>query len=84
MNLLSWFFFGLIVGVITHLIDSEDAQGGFGGTILLGILGAMIGGLIANVVFGMNIKGFDITSFSIAVLGALLLLWVQRAVKRTT
>lgn len=82
-NLLSWLIFGLVVGVIAHLVDPADNRGSFLGTIILGILGALVGGLIANLVLGaQGISSFNLSSFLVAVLGSLLLLFVQRAVRR--
>ena len=83
-NLLSWFVFGLIVGIVAHLFDPAPDGGGVLGTLLLGILGALVGGFISNLVFGGGISGFNVPSFIIAVLGSLLLLFVQRAVRRSS
>lgn len=82
MNVLSWIVFGLIVGIVAHFLDPRDARGGVVGTVILGILGALVGGFLANLVLGISIRGFDFESFVVAVLGALLLLFIQRAVRR--
>jgi uncharacterized membrane protein YeaQ/YmgE (transglycosylase-associated protein family) len=84
MNIVTWLIFGLITGVTAHLLDSSEARGGLLGTVLLGILGAMVGGLLANLIFGANLTGFSLVSFVVAILGSLLLLFVQRAVRRTS
>ena len=82
MNILSWILFGLIVGWIANVIDPASARGGLLGTILLGILGALLGGLIGNLIFGVGITGFNFSSFIIAVIGSLVLLFVGRSFRR--
>lgn len=83
MNLFSWLIFGFLVGVIAHLVDPASEGGGVVGTVTLGILGALVGGLLGDLVFGVGVSGFNFSSFVIAVLGSLLLLFIQRALKRT-
>lgn len=81
MNIVSWVIFGLVVGVIANLIDPQPSQGGLVGAIILGILGALLGGFLANLIFGIGISGFNFTSLAIAVLGSLLLLFIGRAIR---
>ncbi|MBI2599339.1 GlsB/YeaQ/YmgE family stress response membrane protein [Candidatus Daviesbacteria bacterium] len=82
MNLLSWIIFGLIVGVVANIIDPHPAREGWLGTIILGILGAVLGGFLGNIIFGVGVTGFNFSSFAVAVLGALLLLFIGRAFGR--
>jgi uncharacterized membrane protein YeaQ/YmgE (transglycosylase-associated protein family) len=82
MNILAWVVFGLIAGTIANLIDPQPSSGGLLGSIVLGILGAVVGGFVANLLFGLNVTGFNFTSFVISVLGSLLLLFIGRAIRR--
>jgi len=82
VNLLAWILFGLIAGVIANAIDPRPSRGGLIGAIILGIAGALIGGFLANLLFGIGVTGFNLTSFAIAVLGSLLLLFIGRALRR--
>ena len=82
MTVLAWIVFGFIVGVITHLIDPVESWGGILGTIILGVVGSLIGGFLANITLGLGISGFNLESFIIATLGALLLLFIQRSFRR--
>lgn len=82
MNFFSWIIFGLIIGIIANLLDPEPEKGGILGTIILGVVGALVGGLLANLVFGIGVTGFNFTSFVVAILGSLFLLFVQRATRR--
>jgi len=83
MNILSWLIFGMIVGIVANAIDPSPNRGGIVGSILLGIIGAVVGGFLANLVFGITITGFNVTSFLVAIAGSLLLLFVGRAMRRT-
>lgn len=82
MNILSWILFGLIVGIIANLIDPKRSEGGLLGSIVLGILGAVLGGFLGDLLFGVSVTGFNLSSFIVAVAGALILLYVGRAFRR--
>lgn len=82
MNILSWLIFGTIVGIVANAIDPAPHKGGILGSILLGMVGALVGGFIANLIFGINVTGFNVTSFLVAIAGSLLLLFVGKAMKR--
>ncbi len=81
MGLLAWALFGLIAGAIAQKIHPGDDPGGWVVTMLIGVAGAMIGGVVASVLGFGGISGFDLRSFIIAVLGALILLWAYRRMK---
>lgn len=83
MNIISWIVFGLVVGIIANLIDPYPSKGGMLGSIILGILGAILGGILGNIIFGIGITGFNLPSLALAVLGSLLLMFVERAFGRT-
>jgi uncharacterized membrane protein YeaQ/YmgE (transglycosylase-associated protein family) len=82
MGALSWILFGLLAGIIAKMIMPGRDPGGFIITILLGILGAVIGGMIASLLGFGRVTGFDLGSFAIAVLGAILLLVLYRQLRR--
>lgn len=79
MSLLAWIVFGSIAGLVAHLLDPKQDQGGMLGAMILGVLGAMMGGFLANIIFGVNLLGFSFTSLSVAILTAFLLLFLGRA-----
>jgi uncharacterized membrane protein YeaQ/YmgE (transglycosylase-associated protein family) len=79
MGIIGWVIFGLIAGSISNLIDPRPSVGGSLGSIILGIAGAVIGGFLSSLLFGIRITGFNFTSFAIAVLGSLLVLFLSRA-----
>ena len=82
MNILSWILFGLVVGIIAHSLDSSAENRGILGSILLGIVGALVGGFLANLIFGITVAGFSITAFLVAVVSSLLLLFLGKAVRK--
>lgn len=81
MSTISWIIFGLIAGTVANIIDPRPSSGGVIGAIILGIVGALVGGFLANLVLGLDITGFNLTSFIIAIAGSLLLLYVGRALR---
>lgn len=79
MGIITWIIFGAIVGIIANFIDPRPSEGGLLGAIILGIVGGFVGGFLGNLLFNVNITGFNFSSIFIAVAGALLVLFVRRA-----
>ncbi len=82
MGILLWVLFGLIAGVIAKFIMPGRGPGGFVVTIILGILGAVVGGFISTQLGFGDISGFDVRSMAIAVGGAVLLLLIYGMVRK--
>jgi uncharacterized membrane protein YeaQ/YmgE (transglycosylase-associated protein family) len=80
MGILTWIILGAIAGAIGKLIMPGDDPGGFIITILLGIAGAIVGGFIATALGFGAVTGVNIWSIIIAILGAILLLFIYRLV----
>lgn len=79
MGILSWLIVGLIAGWLAGIVMKG---GGYGlvGDIVIGILGALVGGFLASVVFGVDsVNGLDITSLITAFVGAVVLIALVRA-----
>jgi uncharacterized membrane protein YeaQ/YmgE (transglycosylase-associated protein family) len=83
MGVITWIVFGLIAGILAKWIMPGRDPGGIFVTIVIGILGAVVGGFIGSALGLGGVEGFNFGSFALAVLGAVLLLWVYRAAKRT-
>jgi len=79
VGILSWILFGLIAGAVARLIMPGRDPEGWVLTILLGIGGALTGGLIAAALGGHGVTGFDPVSFVVSIGGALILLAIYRA-----
>ena len=82
MGWLIWIVLGLVAGIIAKMIMPGRDPGGFIVTIVLGIVGALVGGFISTKLGFGDVTGFDLPSILIAVLGAMLLLFIYRMIKR--
>ncbi len=78
MGLISWLVVGLIAGVLAKLIIPGEDPGGFLATIFIGMIGALVGGLIVGVFGGTGVSGINVWSILVATLGAIVLLAVFR------
>ena len=82
MGILAWIIFGLIAGAVAKFIMPGNDPGGIIITILIGIAGAVVGGFLGSLLLGVDVTGFNLTSFLVAIVGAILLLWIYRMVKK--
>jgi uncharacterized membrane protein YeaQ/YmgE (transglycosylase-associated protein family) len=83
MGILAWLLLGLVAGALAKFIMPGKQGGGIILTIVLGVIGAIIGGLLGTYVLSFgDISGFDLRSIAIAVGGALLVLFVYGLVTR--
>ena len=83
MGILAWIVLGLIAGAIAKAIMPGRDPGGFIVTALIGIVGAIIGGFLGNMLFGIGgVSGFDLRSLLVAIVGSLILLFIYRAATR--
>jgi len=80
MGLISWIVFGLLAGLVAKLIVPGKDPGGCIVTVIIGVVGALVGGFIATALGFGGISGFDWRSLLIAVLGAVLLLILWRLI----
>ncbi len=76
MNFILWIIFGALVGWVSSLIVGTNGSQGAFGNIVVGIVGAMLGGFIARSLWGQDVTGFNMTSFLVALGGAIVLTFV--------
>lgn len=76
MLIISWVVFGAIVGLIARAVMPGRQSMGALATILLGIAGSFIGGLIGNYFFGRHLFAFHAAGWIGSIVGALVLLAV--------
>lgn len=80
MSWLSWIVFGLLAGAVARMVVPGRHKIGCLPTVAVGIVGALIGGLVGQVVFGHKVHyGFDAGPFALAVIGAIVLLLALEA-----
>lgn len=86
MGILLWIIFGALAGWIASMIMGTDEEQGAIGNIIIGIIGAFIGGLIFNLFGGDSVTGFNIYSLIVAIIGAIILLAIIKGIRggRTT
>jgi uncharacterized membrane protein YeaQ/YmgE (transglycosylase-associated protein family) len=82
MGFIAWIIMGLIVGVIAKFLMPGKDPGGIFVTIILGIAGAFVGGLVGSTLGFGGISGFDLRSTVLAVIGAIILLVLYRIIKK--
>lgn len=75
-NFIAWLLLGALVGWVASMIMKTNAQMGAIANIVVGIIGAYIGGFISNMFFGSSPDEFSLGGFIVAVLGAVLLIWI--------
>jgi uncharacterized membrane protein YeaQ/YmgE (transglycosylase-associated protein family) len=80
MGVIGWIVFGLIVGVVGKLLMPGKDPGGFFATVAIGIIGALFGGMLGRMIgmYGQD----DPVGFVMAVIGAILFLWLFRIITR--
>jgi uncharacterized membrane protein YeaQ/YmgE (transglycosylase-associated protein family) len=85
-GIISWIVFGALAGWVASMIAGDNARQGWLGNIIVGIIGAFIGGLIFGLLFGGGqfTLEWNIGSFIAAVIGAIILLFILRAVQGRT
>jgi uncharacterized membrane protein YeaQ/YmgE (transglycosylase-associated protein family) len=76
MNWLIWIVFGALAGWIASIIMGKNKKMGAIANIVVGIVGAFIGGYIMEFFGASGVTGFNFYSLFVAILGAVVLLWV--------
>ncbi len=86
MNILAWIVLGLIAGAIAKAIYPGHQSGGLLGTLILGIIGAFVGGSLYNLLttgtLALTSAGLTFGGVIVAVLGAIVALFIYYALAR--
>ncbi|MFC5956172.1 GlsB/YeaQ/YmgE family stress response membrane protein [Streptomyces pratens] len=82
MGIIAWIIIGLLAGAIAKALMPGKDPGGIIITMLIGIVGALLGGWLGKVIFGVDsIDGFfDLSTWIAAIIGSLILLALYRLV----
>lgn len=83
MGIISWIVLGLIAGFLASLMVNKSGEG-FLGDIILGIIGAVVGGFIARALGINGVTGFNLYSILIAAVGAVICLVIYHAMRGTS
>jgi uncharacterized membrane protein YeaQ/YmgE (transglycosylase-associated protein family) len=77
MGIIAWLIFGALAGWVASMIAGTNERMGCLLNIIVGIAGAFIGGFLYSLITGTEfIASFNITSFIVAVAGAVILLFI--------
>lgn len=79
MDIVLWVLLGALAGWIASKVMNTDAQMGAMANIIVGIIGAFIGGFVVRLLTGNNVEGLSIPGLLTAVLGAIILLAIVKA-----
>jgi len=86
VNIIAWIVLGAIAGYIAGMLVKGDERWGVIGHIVLGIVGALVGGFIAQQFFGVNTGAqsgdINIASIVVAVIGAIIVVLVVNMLTR--
>ena len=81
LNFIVWLIVGLIAGALARLIMPGRDPMGIIATILLGIVGSVLGGLVSWAIWGSNNGRFQPAGLLLSILGAIIVLWIWRMMR---
>ena len=79
MGILAWIVLGLIAGFVASKIVNKEGEGVIL-DIVLGIVGAVVGGYLFSALGSTGITGFNIWSMIVAIIGAVIVLWLYHMI----
>ncbi len=83
IGIIAWIVVGLLAGILAKWVMPGPDPGGIITTILIGVVGALVGGFVVNSLLGgPGVSGINLTSILVATLGAIVLLAVYRLITR--
>ena len=81
MSFIAWIVLGGLAGWIGSLVMGTDASQGIIANIVVGIIGAFIGGLVFNFFGEGGVSGFNWYSLFVSTIGAIVTIWLYKIVK---
>jgi uncharacterized membrane protein YeaQ/YmgE (transglycosylase-associated protein family) len=82
MGILLWILFGALAGWLASIIMKSNAGQGTLSDIIMGVIGAVVGGFIMNLLGQSGVTGFNLYSIAVAVLGAIVVIYIGRMIRR--
>lgn len=80
MGILLWIVFGAIAGWIASIIMKTNRQGVLA-DIIMGIIGAVVGGFAMNLLGQSGVTGFNLYSMVVAVIGAVIVIYISHMIR---
>lgn len=82
MGILLWIIFGAISGWLASVIMKTDGGQGTVSDIIMGIIGSVVGGFVMNLLGQSGVTGFNLYSFAVAVIGAIIVIYIGRMIRK--
>lgn len=82
MNWILWIVMGGLAGWVANMISKNKSGGGFILNVIVGIVGSWVGGFIMSLFGAAGVTGFNLRSFVVAVIGAVVLLWIVSLIRK--
>ena len=79
-DIITWVVIGGLAGWVASMIVGTDKSQGMLGNIVAGIVGALVGGFLFGLIGGSGFTGFNIWSFVVALVGAVVVLFIWKAI----
>lgn len=79
-SIITWVVVGGLAGWVASKITKTDASQGVFGNIVAGVIGAFVGGFLVGLLGGAGFTGFNIWSFLVALIGAVVVLLIWKAI----
>lgn len=80
LGFIGWIVLGGLAGWIASMIAGTDARQGLLANIIVGIIGGLLGGFVFGLFGGAGVTGFNLWSFVVALVGAVILLFIYKAI----
>lgn len=83
MGIIGWIILGGLAGWVASMIMKTDAKQGILGNVIVGVIGGVLGGWIFSLLGGEGVTGFNIWSFLVALVGAIVLTGLWKLLNRS-
>lgn len=81
MGTIAWLVLGGVAGWIASIVMKTDGSQGIILNIVVGIIGAWLGGFLFNMLGGAGVTGFNFYSLGVSVVGAVVLIWIVKMIR---
>lgn len=82
MGLFSWLIIGGLAGWVASILMGKNESMGLFANIVVGVIGGVIGGFVFSLLGRTGVTGFNLYSFMVATVGAVILLYVVKKIKK--